>query len=205
MQYEIKKLSEVENFDREQLSKLFVESFQNKMGAVSKDLKQLEEIFQHTFDPAYYYVCLDKKKIVGMAACSDAQGRGIFFNKETKQAFVRRFGMIRGRIALLLASVMLTQPAVKEANEGYIETVATAPEYRGRGIATALIHHIHQATDYERYVLDVIQGNDGAKNIYEKLGYTVFKVETGIVYRLMKVEALYLMEFFKEELLEDVG
>ena len=61
----------------------------------------------------------------------------------------------------------------KEAkdDEWYIETVATFPEYRGRGVATALFRHvIGQHPDYQ-WSLNCDVDNTGALSLYHKLGF----------------------------------
>ena len=194
MKYEIKRLSDLKNYNKDELTKLYIESFKNKMGAVSKDSNILEKIFINSFNPKYYYVCLDGEKIVGIAACSTHLERA---NSFTKKELIDLLGVIKGNLALFLINAMLAKPSAKSETEGYIESVATHKDYRGQGIATALFKHIHENTSYNRYILDVIHGNDNAKHLYEDLGYEVYKVETGIAYKIMKIKALYFMEYFK--------
>ena len=202
MQYQIKRLSEVKNYSKEELAKLYVESFKNKMGAVSKDSNILEKMFINSFNPNYYYVCLDGEKVIGMAACSTHLERSNFFNKKD---LIDLLGRVKGNIALFLINAMLAKPNAKNETEGYIESVATHKDYRGQGIATALFNYIHENTHYNHYILDVIHGNDNAKHLYESLGYKVYKVETGIAYKMMKIKALYLMEYFKENIKQNAS
>ena len=56
----------------------------------------------------------------------------------------------------------------------HVMNVATAPEHRGKGIATALLEHLFEvtSTDARRgYTLEVRVSNDGAIRLYEKLGF----------------------------------
>lgn len=66
------------------------------------------------------------------------------------------------------------QRAESSGRRWQIANVAVAPEYRGRGIASRLIH---QAVDHVResrgncVVLQVYENNHVARNLYEKLGF----------------------------------
>ncbi|MCI4345750.1 MAG: GNAT family N-acetyltransferase [Thermoplasmata archaeon] len=57
---------------------------------------------------------------------------------------------------------------------GYIASVVTSPEMRGRGVATAIMGAAH--AELRRFgrpysVLDVLLSNEGARRLYRKLGY----------------------------------
>lgn len=62
---------------------------------------------------------------------------------------------------------------MKEANddEWYIETVATFPQYRGRGVATQLVKHVLNAYKDEKWSLNCDVTNEGALSVYKKLGF----------------------------------
>ena len=60
--------------------------------------------------------------------------------------------------------------------------VATAPEHRGRGIATALLEHLFELTaaDGRRgYTLEVRVSNEHAIRLYEKLGFRARGIRRG--------------------------
>ncbi|MCU5746020.1 GNAT family N-acetyltransferase [Staphylococcus sp. SQ8-PEA] len=63
----------------------------------------------------------------------------------------------------------------KEArdDEYYIESIATFPEFRGRGVATHLIQAIIQAHPYEKISLNCDKSNDKALRLYKKLGFLI--------------------------------
>ena len=56
---------------------------------------------------------------------------------------------------------------MKEANddEWYIETVATFPQYRGRGVATQLVKHVLNAYKDEKWSLNCDVTNEGALSV----------------------------------------
>ncbi|HEV2449507.1 MAG TPA: GNAT family N-acetyltransferase [Thermoplasmata archaeon] len=58
---------------------------------------------------------------------------------------------------------------------GYIASVVTDPQFRGRGVASAILARAH--ADLRRFgrrfvVLEVLLENEGARRLYRKLGYT---------------------------------
>ncbi|MBD3920619.1 GNAT family N-acetyltransferase [Paenibacillus sp. PR3] len=74
-------------------------------------------------------------------------------------------------------------PIDKEADEDeyYIDSIAVFPEYRGRGIAKALLasaEHAGAALGYGRIALNVEYGNDGAERLYRSIGYESDKTIT---------------------------
>lgn len=66
---------------------------------------------------------------------------------------------------------------VKEAEDKtiYIESIATFPKYRGRGIAKKLMKHIIDKYEGETLSLNCDQTNHLARNFYEKMGFEVTK------------------------------
>ena len=57
----------------------------------------------------------------------------------------------------------------------HVMNIAVAPQFRRRGIATALLEKLFQLTEDRRrrgYTLEVRVSNDGAIKLYERLGFT---------------------------------
>ncbi|UXS43715.1 GNAT family N-acetyltransferase [Staphylococcus delphini] len=78
---------------------------------------------------------------------------------------------------------------VLEAERGdvYIETIATFPEFRGRGIATKLIQARLQSNPEVTWSLNCDEQNERAYQLYRKLGFQekIKKVLYGHEYRYM--------------------
>ncbi|MEJ7541235.1 GNAT family N-acetyltransferase [Staphylococcus intermedius] len=78
---------------------------------------------------------------------------------------------------------------VLEAERGdvYIETIATFPEFRGRGIATKLIQARLQSNPKATWSLNCDEHNERAYQLYRKLGFreTMKKLLYGHEYRYM--------------------
>ena len=61
-------------------------------------------------------------------------------------------------------------------DEIHINNVAIRPEYRGRGMGTAVLHHVLAEASRlgaRRATLEVRASNTGAKRLYERLGFYV--------------------------------
>ena len=84
----------------------------------------------------------------------------------TKESYLGRRGTeIVGFIVLNMAGALV----------GYIQTVCVAPEYRGRGIGSALVRFAEERIwhDAPNVFLCVSDFNADARRLYERLGYTV--------------------------------
>ena len=63
--------------------------------------------------------------------------------------------------------------SLKGAFVGYIQTVCAAPEYRGKGVGTALVTFAEERIfrDHRNVFICVSDFNPGARRLYERLGY----------------------------------
>ena len=64
----------------------------------------------------------------------------------------------------------------------HIMNIAVSPDFRRRGIATALLERLFELTDDRNrrgYTLEVRVSNDGAIRLYERLGFTARGIRRG--------------------------
>jgi [ribosomal protein S18]-alanine N-acetyltransferase len=64
----------------------------------------------------------------------------------------------------------------------HIMNIAVSPDFRRRGIATALLERLFELTDDRSrrgYTLEVRVSNDGAIGLYERLGFTARGIRRG--------------------------
>ena len=64
----------------------------------------------------------------------------------------------------------------------HIMNIAVSPDFRRRGIATALLERLFELTDDRSrrgYTLEVRVSNDGAIRLYERLGFTARGIRRG--------------------------
>ena len=85
---------------------------------------------------------------------------------ETRERYVAYEG---GR----LAGVLVLN--VRGAFVGYIQTVCAAPEYRGKGVGTALVAFAEERIfrDHKNVFICVSDFNPGARRLYERLGFSL--------------------------------
>ena len=86
------------------------------------------------------------------------------------------------------------EPRRKTRHKGNISGVYVSPTFRGRGIArgllTAILSEARSLQGLEQVMLSVVTENVPARELYRKLGFTVFGTEL----RALKVGERYLDE-----------
>lgn len=131
--------------------------------------------FSHAFNPKVFFAAIEADTVLGFAACTNNAVPSI---KLVQHEFRRHLGFIKGTIAYRILKNEFEDkpyPFKMQAGMGAVEFVATASQYRGRGVATQIIQYIHENTPFKTYVLEVADTNTNAVQLYEKLGYQVFK------------------------------
>lgn len=161
---------------REAISSILVEGFYQWLQYFSKDKSQLTQAFRHMFLLEYFYAALLNGEIAGIAACTDGQTPCVKI--QTKE-FRRHLGWFRGSIAGFFLKREFERHAYPfempaEGKTCSVEFVATAPKFRGQGVATSIIQHFFTFPQYDQYVLEVADTNTPAVNLYESLGFREF-------------------------------
>ncbi|CAM4327088.1 acetyltransferase [Bacillus manliponensis] len=81
---------------------------------------------------------------------------------------------------LIGVATLETKPYVKQEHKAKIGSVYVSPKARGLGAGKSLIKaciELAKKLDVEQIMLDVVVGNDGAKKLYESLGFKTFGVQ----------------------------
>lgn len=81
---------------------------------------------------------------------------------------------------LIGVATLETKPYVKQEHKAKIGSVYVSPKARGLGAGKSLIKaciELAKKLDVEQIMLDVVVGNDGAKKLYETLGFKTFGVQ----------------------------
>lgn len=167
----VKRAAELNDGIANDISHIFVEGFFQWLHFFSKDKDRLARAFAHMFRLDRFYVALVDGRPAGIAACTN--GREPPIHLDAKQ--LRRYlGWYRGTIAGIVLKKELENhpyPFEIQPDTGSVEFVATLTEFRGKGVATAILSHIHEAEPYGQFVLEVADTNTGAVKLYEKMGY----------------------------------
>lgn len=158
---------------RPRLSEIFVDGFGNDLKAFSRNRETLARALEHMCVLETFYVGLSGGEIVGMAACEGCEARAV---RSDRRELVRHLGFVRGTIASTVFRQYFEKPP-ESVEEGVatVGFVATSPDYRGRGVATAILEHLHASLPYDAFILEAADNNTRAIQLYEKLGYREFK------------------------------
>lgn len=112
-------------------------------------------------------------------------------NEET---CVSVFGPVKGKILAWQLGKMLSIPAVKGDRSGYVDFIATSPEYRRKGVGGQLLKFAEAGLDFDELYLDVLKDNLPAVSLYEKMGYRTETMKRSILMRLAGIKAMYIMK-----------
>jgi ribosomal protein S18 acetylase RimI-like enzyme len=163
------------DFDaRGQISRVFAVGFYQWLRYFSKDTELLARAFAHMFELSKFHVAVEGETIAAITACTDGVKPPICLNKEQLR---RHLGKIRGSLAYSMLKTNLQEhgyPFEIPPKTGSIEFVATAKEFRGKGVAFALIEHVMKISAYTDYILEVADTNTTAMRLYARLGFKEF-------------------------------
>ena len=159
---------------RKQISEIFAEGFTQWLEYFSKDKNVIAKAFSHMFVLDQFYVAVSGDKVAGMAACTDGNTLSVRLNKKELR---KHLGFFKGSMAgIFLKKAFETPYENFPPNTGSIEFVGTAPEVRGKGVASQIIRHIIENTPYNDYVIEeVADTNTPAIQLYKKLGFEEYK------------------------------
>lgn len=171
---EIIRASEYGNDTRIKISKIFVDGFFQWLKFFSKDKDKLTKALSHMFNLEVFYIAVIDSEIVGISACTDGEVSSVQLKSQELKKYL---GRVMGSITHFVLKREFEQksyPFEITKDMGVVEFVATSTEYRGQGVASAIIKHIFGSTPYDAYALEVADTNTQAVKLYEKLGYSEF-------------------------------
>lgn len=167
----MRNLADLDDSSAEQATQVFVDGFYQHLKMFSDNKTVLVKALQHSLVREQFFVALHNKQVVSITAYSTNRKRSIAFDKTVLQ---REFGKLKGWLCYTFLSKELQKPLRIANHQCYIESVATAPEARGKGAAFALQNYIFEQLKYEEFILEVVDTNPAAIKLYERLGYVVF-------------------------------
>lgn len=117
---------------------------------------------------------IQDEEVVGFIGIQYRKTKFREFNTKTLTAYYGYLGALwRG-----LFNKFENKSSSLKNNEMYIDLIVVDSKYRGRGIASLLIDSVEKFSinnDFDKILLDVVDTNANAINLYEKLGYKVMK------------------------------
>lgn len=187
----IAKLSDLDANMVEQTVALLVDSFHPIFKGISKEHEKLRRLFMPCIQLDLCYVLLQNSQVAGFVAVSDCNRRAIMILED---ACISTFGARKGKILAWQLRKFLSKPAVTQQDHGYIDFIATDPEFKRCGVATKLLTHVEQNTDFSCLYLDVITSNHSAISLYKKSGYIVNAVKKSFWMRLAGIKEINIMK-----------
>jgi ribosomal protein S18 acetylase RimI-like enzyme len=170
---EIKPARELGENAKKTLSDFFVDGFHTHLSVFAKDPKKLAAALEHMFVPDVFHVGFVDGEPAGMIACTNGLTRSV---NHSRRELIRHLGWIKGLFADYMFKRQFQQPPVEIGERiASVEFVATASRHRGKGVATAIMHHLLSLPQYDEYVLEVADTNTNAVKLYEKLEFREFK------------------------------
>lgn len=168
---EILRLRDIPPKRRGEAAAVLVEGFLAQLSALCKDAGRWERAFAGSLNPDRFWVAVEGA-VVGIAACSDDASRSV---RASLGQVVGALGPLTGLIAWFVIRSELQSSVCFGEGVGYVECVATSAHARGRGVASALLARLLEEAPYRAFVLEVVDTNEGARRIYERLGFREFE------------------------------
>jgi ribosomal protein S18 acetylase RimI-like enzyme len=185
--------------DIDLVSKIFYEGFWGKFRPLH-DLPENKAVFflkktlfSNEDSLKYYYVAIKDGKVAGILKIIDKDHKEKYGVVDNKTLFeVGIFKIIKTGILM-----MILEEKVK-LGELYIDSIAVSSDMRGNGIGSILLEYsdiiAKEMKDIDELTLNVIEGNDGAKKLYEKHGYEITLTrKSKILKRLSGIGEIYYM------------
>lgn len=135
--------------------------------------------------------------IVGTVGLSDEQSYSLVLKSPT---FRKQFGWLRGTLGALIMANEINRPRHFFPGQGQFDFVAVRMSARGHGLAQRMLEEWIRLTEYRHYTLDVVEGNERALTLYERIGFHVVgrENERGGAW-LRDFAFRYLMQFDPKE------
>jgi GNAT superfamily N-acetyltransferase len=94
----------------------------------------------------------------------------------------RRFVLVAEVDGRIIGQIIAQLSRSDSAGTAYLYAFRVRPEWRNRGIGTRLILEAESALlglGFRRVLIAVARDNPGARRLYERLGYSLFAVDSG--------------------------
>ena len=154
---------------RSEVAVLYDAAFGAKFGIAMPDTAIRLRVLAEAFDPSHCFVALRDGKVMGIAGFQTS--RGTLISGIPLKLLRARLGFLGAMRAMVV--LQLFQRGLSPA-ELLMDGLSVSPRACGTGIGTKLLEHIKHyaaAEGYRAIRLDVINTNEGARRLYERLGF----------------------------------
>ena len=153
-------------------AELFLEAFSDKFIPILGRKDKAKRLIEFSIEPGNCFYAEEDGKLLGLLAFQTIEGS--FLNPSLK-VLIPIYGFLISIFKVFNLSML--QHKIKTC-ELYIEAIAVTDFARGKGIGTKLIETMTEFAmnnEYNCLTLQVIDTNPLAKELYEKLGFSVIK------------------------------
>ena len=192
--YQIIEYGNLSNIQKMQAVDIFLEGFGHMM-TFSKDREILRKLFFEILNPSLFKCYIEQEQVLGIIGLGTNKIRPINFICDV---CVNLFGKFKGNILSKQMNAIFQAPAVKGEKDLYIDTLATASQARGKGVATALLQHAFDTKEFEQCFIEVFSKNDAALCLYKKMGFSVYKEENFSLVRFAVLNSGYPIKMKRE-------
>lgn len=168
------KLSEKQ---KEQVCRLIYQGFYKKLSnywIFEKNIDKGADVLKGCINYENGIYAIEDDNVVGFIGVQYRKNKFREFNSKTLRPYYGVFGsMWRG-----IVNKLENKSESLKNNEMYIDLIVVDANSRGKGIASLLIDNITRFSienDFDKILLDVVDTNEGAIKLYEKLGYKTMK------------------------------
>ncbi|MCL2193028.1 MAG: GNAT family N-acetyltransferase [Treponema sp.] len=170
---EIRRAIDLGDGTREKISEIFIDGFYGDLKMFCKDRELLTKACVHMFALRYFYTAIIDGEIAGVIACLDKDSYCV---RPDRKMLLKHMGFFKGMFAnygFKYFSHDPKYPAEVKMGEktASVEFVVTNTKHKKKGVATAILNHLHALPEYNDYVLEVKDTNTSAVELYKKMGY----------------------------------
>ncbi len=165
----IRKMADYDRDVYNEVASVFVDAYYKDLHNLTKNKEKLKNAFKNTFCPDIFFLAELEGKIVGMLACANNLKRAMHIEKASMK---KHLGFIVGTLAYYFLRNQFNAPLTYPDETGYIECVATIEKARGKGVGTALLQHVMHELPYRQLILEVVDTNQTAYQLYKKVGFS---------------------------------
>lgn len=168
----IRRMSDYERDVRDDVARVFVDAYYKEMRSLTKEKEVLQKAFQHAFCGDVIYLAEMDNEIVGMLGCSNNKKRAMHLDKKQLR---KHLGFMIGSFSYSVMKKEFNTPLSYPDHTGYIECLGTMEKARAKGVATSLMKYVMKVEPYHEFILELIDTNQTAYEIYKRLGFSVVK------------------------------
>ena len=169
---EIKRAIELGDNVREKISEIFVDAFYEHFEFFSKDTAKLVKVFSHIFVLEYFYVAVINNEIAGMIACMDKEK---FCINHNKKILINNLGLVKGLFLSIIFKYYFNKypkyPIEMEEKTGSVEFAATNKKYKRIGVASKIMEHLLNFSEYNHFIVEVADNNINSLGLCKKMGF----------------------------------